>query len=149
MPVTIDQVINQLDREEPNYTQAAQLGAEAIPHLVTLIQGENLGLAAKAASLAGIINAEQSATALDIAAQHPDPVVRVAAAASVQNLTSIPTSLSVKLLGDLDAGVRNWTLKSIEVRQPEGLKAQVEEMIKNDPDIGIRDRAKQIIDQLP
>jgi hypothetical protein len=35
------------------------------------------------------------------------------------------------------------------VRQPEGLKAQVEEIIKNDPDIGIRDRAKQIIDQLP
>ena len=137
MPVTIDQVINQLDREEPNYTQAAQLGAEAIPHLVTLIQGENLGLAAKAASLAGIINAEQSATALDIAAQHPDPVVRVAAAAAAQNLTNIPTSLSAKLLSDSDAGVRNWTLKSIGVRQPEGIRERVEEIIRNDPDIAI------------
>jgi hypothetical protein len=57
--------------------------------------------------------------------------------------------LSVKLLSDLDAGVRDWTLKSIGVRQPEGIKAQVEEIIKNDPDIGIRDRTRQIIDQLP
>jgi hypothetical protein len=145
----MEQVINQLDREEPNYKQAAQLGAEAIPHLITLIEGDNLGLAAKAASLAGIINTEQSAIVLEIAAQHPDPVVRVAAAASAQNLTNIPTSLSVKLLSDLDAGVRNWTLKSIGVSKPEGIKTQVEEIIKNDPDGGIRDRARQIIDQLP
>jgi hypothetical protein len=149
MPVTMEQVINQLDREEPNYTQAAQLGAEAIPHLVTLIQGEDLGLATKATSLAGIINAEQSATALELAAQHPAPVVRVAAAATVQNLTNIPTSLSVQLLSDSDAGVRNWTLKSIGVRQPVGIRERVEELIRNDPDIGIRDRARQIIEQLP
>lgn len=45
MPVTMERVINQLDREKPNYTQAAQLGAEALLHLVTLIQRENLGLA--------------------------------------------------------------------------------------------------------
>jgi len=149
MPVTMEQVINQLDREEPNYTQASQLGAEAIPYLVILIQGEDLGLAVKATALAGIINAEQSATALELAAQHPSTVVRVAAAATVQNLTNIPTSLSGKLLSDSDAGVRNWTLKSIGVRQPEGIRGRVEEIIRNDPDIGIRDRARQIIEQLP
>ncbi|MEJ7683424.1 MAG: hypothetical protein WKG06_37315 [Segetibacter sp.] len=60
----MEQVINQLDREEPNYSQAAQLGTEALPHLITLIQGENLGFAAKAAYLAGIINAGQSSDVL-------------------------------------------------------------------------------------
>ena len=79
MPVTMEQVINQLDREEPEYAQAAQLGSEALPHLVTLIRGKNLGLAAKATSLAGLINARQSADVLEIAARHPEPVVRVAA----------------------------------------------------------------------
>lgn len=53
MPIVMDQVLNQLDRDEPNYLQAARLGAEALPHLITLIQGQNVGLAAKAASLAG------------------------------------------------------------------------------------------------
>jgi hypothetical protein len=148
MPVTIDQVINQLDREEPNYDQASHLGAEAIPHLVTLIQGENLGLAAKAVSLAGIINVEQSVTALNLAAQHPDPVIRVAAAAAAQNLTHLPTSLSVKLLSDSDAGVRKWSLKSIEVRQPAGIRERVKEIMMHDPDIGLRDRARKIIEQI-
>ena len=44
MPVTMEQVINELDREEPEYQQAAQLGPEALPHLITLIQGDNLNI---------------------------------------------------------------------------------------------------------
>lgn len=149
MPVTIEQVINQLDREEPYYGQAARLGAEALPHLITLIQVSGVGLAAKAASLAGLINAGQSAAVLEIAAQHPDPVVRVAAAASAKNLTSMPTSLAMNLLNDSDAGVRNWALKALEVHHPAGIKIKVEEMMKSDPDEGLRDHAKQILDQLP
>src|ERR671915_656191 len=149
MPVTMEQVINQLDREEPLYGQAAQLGAEALPHLITLIQGENLGLAAKAASLAGLINASQSADVLEIAAQHPEPVVRVAAAASAKNLASVPTTLAMELLNDSDAGVRKWTLKTLEVHHPSGIRPKVEEIMKSDPDMGLRDYAKQIINQLP
>jgi hypothetical protein len=145
----MEQVINQLDREEPDYGQAAQLGAEALPHLITLIQGGNLGLAAKAASLAGLINAGQSVDVLEIAARHPEPVVRVAAAASAKNLTSIPTSLAMDLLNDSDAGVRQWGLKVLEVHHPAGLKTKVEEIMTSDPDVGLRDRARQIINQLP
>ena len=149
MPVTMDQVINQLGRDEPDYVQAAQLGAEVLPYLITLIQGENLGLAVKAASLAGMINAPQSAEVLEIASRHPDPVVRVAAAASAKNLPSVPASLALKFLNDSDAGVRKWTLKSLEVHHPKGIRVRVEEIIRNDPDIGIRERAKQIINLLP
>jgi hypothetical protein len=149
MPVTMEEVVNQLDREEPNYTQAAQLGSEALPHLITLIQGGNLGLAAKAASLAGTINAGQSADVLEMAARHPEPVVRVAAAASAKNLTSIPTSLAMQLLNDSDSGVRKWTLKVLEVRHPAGVKTKVEEIMRSDPEVGLRERARQIINQLP
>ncbi len=149
MPVTMEQVVNQLDREEPNYKQAAQLGPDAVPHLITLIQGEHLGLAAKAASLAGVINAGQSVPALEIALRHPEPVVRVAAAASSVSLASIPTSLALTMLNDSDAGVRKWVLKALEVHHPVGIKKQVEEIIRNDPNMGLRDRAKQIINELP
>ena len=108
-----------------------------------------MGLATKAASLAGLINVEQSAHVLEKAALHPEPVVRVAAAASARHLTSIPTSLAMKLLNDSDPGVRKWTLKAVEVRQPAGVKARVQEIITNDPDVGLRDRARRIINQLP
>jgi hypothetical protein len=149
MPIAMEQVLNQLDRDEPNYLQAARLGAEALPHLITLIQGQNAGLAAKAASLAGFINAAGSAAALEIATRHPEPVVRVAAAASARNLTSIPTSLVMDLLSDSDVGVRKWALKALEIHHPVGIKTKVEDIIKHDPDVGLRDRAKQIINQLP
>ena len=55
--------------------------------------------------------------------------MRVVAAAAAQNLKNLPTFLSVKLLNDSDTGVRKWTLKSIEVRQPVGIKERVEEKL--------------------
>ena len=90
MAVTMQDVIRQLDREEPDYAQAARLGSDALPYLRELIEGDNLTLAAKATSLAGAINADESGDVLETAARHSDPVVRVAAAASARNLTSVP-----------------------------------------------------------
>jgi HEAT repeat protein len=144
----MDQVLNQLDREEPNYVQAARLGEEALPHLITLIQGDNAGLASKAAYLAGFINAAESAKALEIAARHPDPVVRIAAAASARNLTNVPTSLALDLLNDSDVGVRKWTLKTLEVHRLPGARTKVEEIMNSDPNVELRNKAKKIINQL-
>jgi hypothetical protein len=131
-----------------NRKTEAPHGSDALPHLITLIQGDNLGLAAKAASLSGSINAGESAAVLEIAANHPEVVVRVAAAASANSLTNIPTTLALTLLNDSDAGVRKWTLKALEAHHPPGIRRKLEEMITSDPDIGLRDRAKHIIKQL-
>ena len=149
MPVTMEQVVNQLDRDEPDYGQAARLGSDALPHVMALIQGDNPDLAAKAASLAGLINVDQSAAVLERAAQHSEPVVRVAAAAAAKHLTSIPASLVMDLLNDSDAGVRKWTLKTLELHHPAGIKRRVEEIMNDDPDVGLRDRARQIVNKLP
>jgi HEAT repeat protein len=149
MPVTMEQVLSQLDREEPEYKRAAQLGRDALPHLLTLIQGADLGLAAKAASLAGLIDADQSAAVLEKAAQHPEPVVRVAAAAAASHLTTIPTSLAMGLLNDSDAGVRKWTLTALEGHNPPGVRRKVEEIMNADPDVGLRNRARAIVQKLP
>jgi hypothetical protein len=149
MPVAMDQVLNQLNRDEPNYGQAARLGAEALPHLIALIQGGDAGLAAKAAYLASFINAAGSAAALEKAAIHPDPAVRVAAAASARNITSVPASLMMGLLDDSDVGVRKSALKSLEVHRPAGLKTKVADIVERDPDVGLRDLARRMIDRLP
>ena len=73
MAVTLQDVVRQLNRDEPDYVRAAQLGPEALPHLRQLIEGDDLGLAAKATYLAGIMNADESTRLLEIAARHPRP----------------------------------------------------------------------------
>ena len=149
MPVTVQDVVRQLNRDEPNYAQAAQLGREALPHLRELIEGDDLGLAAKATYLAGVMNADESTRLLEIAARHPDPVVRVAAAASAKNLTRITASLAVTFLDDADPGVRKRGLRTLEVNQPQGIRPNLEKIMKDDPDIGLRERARKVIEGMP
>ncbi|MEP6729435.1 MAG: HEAT repeat domain-containing protein [bacterium] len=148
MPVTLQDVVKQLDREEPNYAQAARLGAEALPYLAQLIEGDHPGLAAKAAFLAGSINVDDSARVLEIAARHPDPVVRVAAAASAKHLTHMTTSLATTFLQDADPGVRKWGLRTLEATYPAGVRPSVERIMTDDPDQGLREQARKMIDRL-
>lgn len=148
MAVTLQDVIRQLDREEPDYEQAAQLGPEALPHLRQLIQGGNPGLAAKAACLAGMMNSNESVALLELAARHNDPVVRVAAAASATGLTNMPASLAAAFLDDADPGVRKWGLRSLEVNHPQGIRTKVEKIVKDDPDSGLREQARKIVDRM-
>ena len=65
MPVTMQQVRLILDSEEPDYGLGAQLGAEALPHLETLVRSGNPMLASKAVYLASLIPEPRSA-ALDV-----------------------------------------------------------------------------------
>src|SRR5437899_10835190 len=148
MPVTLQDVVRQLDRDEPDYVQAARLGPEAFAHLRELIQGSNLGLAAKAACLAGSRNADESVPLLELAARHPDPVVRVAAAASAKNLTDMTASLANTFLDDVDPGVRKWGLRSLELNPPSGIKTKVEKIMKDDPDSVLREQARKVVDRL-
>jgi hypothetical protein len=147
--VTLQDVVRQLNRDEPDYAQAAQLGPEALAHLRQLIEGDNPGLAAKAAYFAGIMNADESVPLLQMAARHPDPVVRVAAAASAKNLTGLTTSLVSAFLDDADPGVRKWGLRTLEVNQPQGVKPNLEKIARDDPDSGLRERARKIVERMP
>src|SRR5262245_4113773 len=149
MPVTMEQVLAQLDKEEPDYEFAAQLGPEALPHLVRLVQGNDLGRASKAVCLASFINTEQSATVLNIAAKSPHPTLRSAAAISLSNLKDISAAPVTSLLNDENVGVRKWTLKALEIHRPIGVKTKVQEIARSDPDMALRQLASQIINQLP
>ena len=149
MPVTMQDVINQLDREEPDYDQAARLGEEALPHLMALIQGSDLGLAVKAASLAGLINADQSTTALKIASDHAQPVVRVAAAAAAAHLAPEAASdVLIKLLDDPDVGVRKLALKSVPVDATPLLRSKVQELTISDPENFVRNLSSEVFSRL-
>jgi hypothetical protein len=114
MTVTMDQVQRTLGAEEPNYAAAARLGTDALPHLELLAAGPDAGLAAKAVSLAALIDHGASATrVVTKAAASQDPVVRVAAAAALSNLRTMPLAVATRLLVDADVGVRKLTLRSV------------------------------------
>lgn len=148
MAVTINDVVNQLDREEPDYTQAARLGPDALPFVRQLIQGDNLALASKAAFLAGQIAGKGSLPVLQLASRHADPVVRVAAAASVRSFAGLSAALANTFLNDTDPGVRKWGLRALELKQPRGIRPSVERIMKDDPDPVLREQARKVLERV-
>src|SRR5262245_20072554 len=100
MPVTFQQVLKQIDTDEPNYTALAALGPEALPHLATLVKSEDPGLASKAAYLASLIESDDAVEVLSSAATSPHDVVRVAAAAGLRNVSSPQATAVVDRLLD-------------------------------------------------
>jgi hypothetical protein len=148
MQVTLQDVIDQLDREEPDYTQAARLGPDALPLSASSSRANNIALASNAAFLAGQINGEGSVQVLEVAAHHPDPVVRVAAAGSAKDVTNLTSTLTGTFLNDTDSGVRKWGLRTLEVARPQGISPSVERIMNDDPDLALRELALKVINRI-
>jgi hypothetical protein len=115
MPVSLEQVRQALQTDEPNYERLArELGPEALPHLAVLVDSPDPALASKAASLAGAIGGEQAAPVLQKAARSADVRVRVAAAGAARNLPDAPASRVLQtLVQDPDPGVQKTALRSV------------------------------------
>jgi hypothetical protein len=150
MAVTREQVLAALHPDEPDYEEAARrLGPDATPFLLELVEGDDLGLASKAASLAGSLGTNRSVEVVAAAARSPEPVLRVAAAAALRNVPNVPSDLTESLLVDGDAGVRKWALRSLETARPAGLKDRVRAMAASDPEEALRNLARRIEPELP
>jgi len=117
MAVTMKDVRSALDPEEPDYEEAAKLGADALPHLEVLVSSGDTMLASKAAYLAGLIKGAKSAEIVKTAARSDDPAVRVAAAAAASNLAPAnASSVLLDLVGDPDPGVRKVARASVPAK---------------------------------
>ena len=107
MAVTMQQVREVLDPEEPNYQRGVALGPEALPHLDALVSSNDPMLASKATYLASLIQDARAVDVVEKAARSVDPIVRVAAAAAASNLTYADQSEVLRELdNDPDPGVR-------------------------------------------
>lgn len=149
MAVTLQQVLNQLDTDEPNYTALAALGPEAVPHLASLVRGEDAGLASKAAYLASLIQSEESVGVLTAAAASAHDVVRVAAASGLRNLSAdLALPLADRLLEDADAGVRKQALRAAGRLGLGSLEAKLKSAAAGDADTALRQVASQELKQM-
>ncbi len=144
MPLTLQQVVEQLNVDEPDYPALATLGPEAIPHLAVLVQGDDPNLAAKAAYLASLIDSDDSPVVIAVAAASPDETVRVAAGAGLRNLMPPEAAPMVdRLLDDEDVGVRKQALHAVAHLGLVALEPKLKRMAANDPEEGLRELARQ------
>jgi hypothetical protein len=143
--VSRDDVLSALRPDEPDYAAAAsRLGAEAAPILAELAAGDNLEFASKAAALAGFLDIDAARSVLMSAARHPNPIVRVAAAAALEHKQTLVGELAASLLADPDAGVRKWTLRSLGTVRPTGLEDQIRTVALDDPVPALRELANEV-----
>jgi hypothetical protein len=149
MAVTLEQVRALIDRDEPDYVEAARLGPDALPHLRTLVTQGDPMLASKAAYLASLIPAAEAADVVELAARSPHDTVRVASAAGVRNLQSVPDTLISQLAADLDFGVRKTMLSSIQSNPRPELRTKLQEIAQNDPTSSLRTTAEAILRTMP
>ncbi len=149
MNSTREQALAYVYSEEPDYAEAAaQLGAEALPHLRQIVEEGDLEFASKATCLASIIGGEQSVEIVEMAARSPNPVMRIAAAVSLSNLSEVPISLVERMLNDQDVGVRKVTIESLEIQKPAGVKSKVHEVALADPNPELRELASRVANTL-
>ena len=111
MPITMKTVLAYLTADEPDYSKAAELGSEAIPHLEKLADGSDRLLASKAVYLAGLIDEEGSVRIVKKAANSAVPEIRLAAASTSRHLKRFPVpEVLAQLKDDPDPGVRKYAL---------------------------------------
>jgi HEAT repeat protein len=142
MPLTIETVRAELAPDEPDYSKAAELGQDAIPYLKQILDGSDTMLASKATYLASLIRSEESLALLEAAAKNREPIIRIAAASGLHNLSEHDvTRVSNLLIEDKDVGVRKVTLKSISNFRSSTLIEKVQKLAERDPEPFLRDLA--------
>lgn len=146
MSVTMQQVLAIIDKDEPNYSAAAQLGPEALPHLRLIIQGNDPLRASKAAYAATLIGGPGAADLLKTAAEHSDPQVRLAVAHGLKKSADADKADVLKqLLDDADAGVRKVALSTAADAAVPELHDKVADMAQRDPEEYVRSAASKAV----
>lgn len=127
--VSMQDVRRVLDPEEPDYAAMAQLGPDSLPHLRTLVEGDDPMLASKSAYAASLLEGDQGQDVILTAARSDDPVLRVAAAGAAVNLPAASAAgVLVGLAADGDAGVRKVALSSVPPDVPDELVSHLRDV---------------------
>jgi HEAT repeat protein len=149
MPVTMEQVRAELDRDEPNYDRLARLGPEALPHLEALVRSDDAMLASKAAYGTTLIPGRRAVQVLQAAATSRHDTVRVAVAAGARNLDSADArEVLERLLDDQDVGVRKFALRSTQALRLTEMKPKVEEIATSDSVESMRSLASETLQEM-
>jgi len=129
-----------------NYAAAQELGVAALPHLRKIVEEDDMLMAAKAAYLAGLLDAKGSFEVIETASKSRKPAVRAAAAAAAGKLTATnPAPLLKRLLRSKAPAVRRWALRSTRTPDAETLRPQLVSIKDHDEAMDLRKSARNIL----
>ena len=150
MPVSMTDVRRALDPDEVDYPAAAALGEEALPHLRTLVETGDPGIAAKAAYLAGLITGGPSESIVALAASPADARVRASAASAASHLDHQATErVLTDLVLDEDAGVQKLALSSVPAQPSPSMRSQVQRVSQSASHPLLRQKASDVLASSP
>ena len=151
MPHTKEALIKMIDLDEPDYILIVKnLKPDDIPLLIELSKDTNLAIATKAVSCLGLMNSDQAVKGLKVAADHANPVMRVAAAQALKHSAGLPSAekLIDHLLEDQDVGVRKFALKTVQHASIKNLKGKVQQMnLKENTEL-MKTLSKEVFQQI-
>lgn len=141
---TREELVAALEPDEVDYDRIVRyIGPEASSLLPELIAGDRLDIAAKAVSLAGLLESDERLSILETAARSPHGVVRVAAAAATASLPAREAEQLVpRLLDDADPSVRKLAIRAAApVSQHAPVREALERVRAYDPVDALRESA--------
>lgn len=150
MAVTNEEVRALLDRDEPDYEKAAQLGPDAVPLLQRFVESGDPSRAPKAAYLAGRIGGPAAAEVLKLAAESADSSLRAAAAHGARHLKADEAeAVLTTLLDDDDPAVRKTAIQAVSSVPSPALRAKLEILRNAEPEEMVREVAKSVLEKTP
>lgn len=144
MPMTLEQIRNQLSAIEPNDGTYSGIGPSEIPFVEQLLHDKEAWMASRAIFALSKIPDAKAVTILSKAAvADPRPEVRVAIAASAGNLTlKDANNILMHLLADNELGVRKFAIKSVSIDHDISVHEKLKYIKMQDSELLIRNLAK-------
>lgn len=149
MPIALKELRNQLSAIEPDVGTFDGIGPSEIPLLEQLLQDKEAWMASRAVFALSRIPDPKALTIFSRAASDPRPEIRIAVAASVNNLKPIEANkILLKLLDDTDLSVRKFAIKSVSKSHSASVLGKLRKLEKQDPVQPIRNEAKDRLQKL-
>lgn len=149
MPMTLEQLRNQLSAIEPDDSMYAGIGPSEIPLLEQLLQDKEAWMASRAIFALSSVSDAKAVTILSEAVADPRQEVRVAVAASVSNLNpKDANNILLRLLTDPELGVRKFAVQAVSGSHDAAVHAKLRDIETRDPALPIRDIAKDRLREL-
>jgi hypothetical protein len=134
-----------LEPEEPDYSGAAELGSNALPHLATLVDSQDPVLGPRAVYLAARIGGDAANNIVLHAAASHDTLFRVAAAGAARTLATPGRNAALaRLLTDPDRGVRRVALTSVGSEASPDVVQRLDDVARTDNDPELRRLAEEV-----
>jgi len=149
MPMTLEQLRNQLSAIEPDERTYQGIGPAEIPLLEQLLQDEEAWMASRAVFALSRLPDRQVVNILSRLVADPRPEVRVSLAASTSNLRPrAANDILLNLLEDTDVGVRKFSVQAVSEAHSAAVRDKLRHMEGQDPSPAIREVVKTRIQEL-